>query len=65
MVGLDRADLKKQMNARPRSRYLVLKKKFRRNRQILLQRVTSKAFMPRKHINVIILNRSQMLRLLV
>ncbi|MDO7476861.1 penicillin-binding protein PBP3 [Acinetobacter baumannii] len=26
VVGVDRADLKKQMNARPRSRYLVLKK---------------------------------------
>ncbi|MFW2061636.1 penicillin-binding protein 2, partial [Acinetobacter baumannii] len=26
VVGVDRADLKKQMKARPRSRYLVLKK---------------------------------------
>lgn len=33
-VGMDRAELRKKMNERPRSRYLILKKKYRHSKQI-------------------------------
>ena len=64
MVGVDRADLKKQMNARPRSRYLVLKK-VPPQQADLIMKGNFQGVYAEKLTNAIIRSHNQMPKLLV